>query len=115
DYPSIHEARRLAELVGANNLAAAFLLGRVDLMQSALTVALLGSPQRPLPAAELGSVVQRLAGLPAQTRERLYVNVYMRDVNEAEILRILEQNGGDSVSVFIASSSTVDDRGVREV
>lgn len=82
DYPSIVEARRLAYMVGETSLAAAFLLGRVDLMVSQLTVALLGSPVHPLTTADLGSVVRRLDALPATARDSMLVNAYMEDATE---------------------------------
>ncbi|MEU4643346.1 hypothetical protein [Micromonospora sp. NPDC023814] len=101
DYPSIVEARRLAELVGGvNNLTVAFFRGRVDLMMSRATVVLLGSPVNPLTTAELGSAVDRLADLSPAQRDSLFVSAYLDGVGEDDLAPLLSRPEAAMVSVI---------------
>jgi hypothetical protein len=92
---------KLLHVVGdVRNLYAAFFLGQVEKITGPISAALLGSPERPLRADELSSVVLRLSELSPEEREGLQISVFVADMSPEDVEEQLSKPGAEALGVW---------------
>ena len=111
-YPSMTEVMRLLHLLGGDvrRLYAAFFLGQVEKILGPVSVAVVGSPQAPLPGWEVAALVARAIALPPATREGIRISVFS-DAEPEEIEAVLADPGAGAVSVWTLAG----DRALRKL
>ena len=103
-YASMAEVMRLVHLVGdVRNLYAAFFLGDVEKITGPVSVAVMGSPQAPLPAGEVAALVARLNALPPAELSQYRFSVFT-DAPQAATAEWLAQSGARFLTVVTTPS-----------
>jgi hypothetical protein len=110
-YPSYTEVMKLLHVAGNPfNVLMAFFYGRVEMITGPLGVALMGSPEAPLPAGEVAAVVLRLGALSPEERHGLRVSVYT-EAPQQMIEDLLTKPGAEVLTVWTAEARSATDEG----
>jgi hypothetical protein len=103
-YEAHAEYRRLRAAVGGLNFDAAYFLGLVENLTGALGALALGSPKRPLGAAQLAAAVGVLNQASPQQRAALPVTAYLDSTVPDEVIEeALRQPGASHLQVYTAA------------
>jgi hypothetical protein len=111
-YASMADVMRLVHLLGGDvtkpyggdlrNLYRAFFLGEVEL----IGLAIMGSPQAPLPGAELAALVRNLNPLSAAELRQVRISVFTNAPRKT-IEKVLSQPGAEVMAVWTADGRYV--------
>jgi hypothetical protein len=109
-YEALAEYRRLRAAVGGLNFDYAYYWGHVELLTGAIAAVALGSPRRPLGAAQLAAAVDVLSQASPQDRAALPVAAYVDGTVPGEVIEAaLRQPGASHLQVYTAAESALDE------